>query len=282
MSERFEPMTFDDLEARLADLASALAFPTTPDLATAIGSRLRASAGSVTASSSAVPSSAVLPRPSLLPFRRSVRRSLLLAAALALLVVGAAFAVRFGLEFLSIELGPLPSVAPAPSHPPGALGADLRLGEPVALEAAEAAAPFEILVPADLGAPDAVYLGGVAQRGQVALVYTPRDGLPASSLLRGAGVLVTQNRGTQDEGLTHKLVDTGLATITPVNVDEAFGLWISGEPHFFWYLAPDGTTIEDSRRFVGDTLVWERDGILYRIEGAITLDRALEIARSMR
>ena len=30
------------------------------------------------------------------------------------------------------------------------------------------------------------------------------------------------------------------------------------------------------------TLAWERDGILYRIEGDITLARALEIATSMR
>jgi hypothetical protein len=33
---------------------------------------------------------------------------------------------------------------------------------------------------------------------------------------------------------------------------------------------------------VGDTLAWERNGVLYRIEGAITQERALEIARSMR
>ena len=44
----------------------------------------------------------------------------------------------------------------------------------------------------------------------------------------------------------------------------------------------DGEFIDDSRRLVGDTLAWERDGVLYRIEGAITLERALEIAASMR
>src|SRR3712207_7864772 len=48
-------------------------------------------------------------------------------------------------------------------------------------------------------------------------------------------------------------------------------VWISGEPHLFWYLAPDGTFIEESRRVVGNTLAWERDGILYRIEGDIPL-----------
>jgi hypothetical protein len=65
-------------------------------------------------------------------------------------------------------------------------------------------------------------------------------------------------------------------------VNGAPGLWISGAPHIFWYLTPDGEFIDESRRMVGDTLAWERDGILYRIEGAISLERALEIAVSMR
>ena len=120
MSDRLGPMPYDQLEARLADLATALAFPPTPDLAAAVGSRLRA------------PASELGARPRLLPFRGSVRRSLLLAAALALLVVGTAFAVRFGLELLSIESGPIPTPAPASAspHPPGALGAGLDLGRP--------------------------------------------------------------------------------------------------------------------------------------------------------
>jgi len=65
-------------------------------------------------------------------------------------------------------------------------------------------------------------------------------------------------------------------------MDGSLGVWISGQPHLFWYLAPDGSFIQENRRLVGDTLAWERDGVLYRIEGAITLSRALEIARSMR
>jgi hypothetical protein len=161
-------------------------------------------------------------------------------------------------------------------------GASLQLGRAMGLEEVESAAPFEVLVPAELGPPDAVYVGNVALRGQVAFVYAARDGLPASPLLNGAGLLVTQNRGEPDEGLAHKIVDTSDATVESVDVDGSPGVWISGEPHIFWYVAPDGTFITDSRRLVGDTLAWERDGVLYRIEGAITLERALEIARSLR
>ena len=44
MTGRFEPIKFDQLEAGLADLATSLAFPPTPDLASAVGVRLRAQA----------------------------------------------------------------------------------------------------------------------------------------------------------------------------------------------------------------------------------------------
>ena len=287
MSDRLTPMAQDDLEARLADLAAALAFPPTPDLATAVGARLRSSAGA------AVAPARRLPRPVPWRIRRSVPRSLLLAAALALLVVGGALAVRFGLELLSIQFGPIPSLAPSPSAPEPAagvspraetqqpLGAGLGLGRPLSVEEARAAATFNLLVPEELGLPDAAYVGGEALRGQVAFVYAPRADIPASSLLGGAGLLITQNRGQSDDALANKLVAAG-ATVEHVDVDGAPGVWISGQPHVFWYLGPNGAFIEDSRRVVGDTLAWERDGVLYRIEGAITVSRALEIARSMR
>jgi hypothetical protein len=279
VTDRFGSIAGDDLEARLVDLGPALAFPGTPDLAALVGARLR------------VPDTEPLATASPRPRRRSLLRALLLAAALALLVVGAAFGVRFGLELLSIETGPLPTSLPSPgasadaspgSTTSGQPGGGLGLGLLVDLDEAESSAPFPVLLPADLGPPDAVYLGGAALRGQVALVYAASDDMPASDLLGGAGLLVTQNRGEADDGLASKLAGANLATVDPVDVDGAPGVWISGQPHVFWYFDPDGVAIEDSRRLVGDTLAWERDGILYRIEGAIGLERALDIAASMR
>jgi hypothetical protein len=262
----------DHLEARLTDLATALAYPPTPDLATVVGSRLRAQAVTQGA------------RLRLLPSNRSWRRSLLLAAALVLLVVGSALAVRFGLELLSIEFGPIPTQVPATASlpPPAVSGANLGLGRKVGLEQADETSDFDLLIPELLGPPDAVYVSDVVLRGQVAYVYAPRDDLPESALLDGAGLLVTQNLGESDGGLAHKIVDSSAATVVAVEVDGAAGLWISGAPHVFWYLAPDGSFISESRRLAGDTLAWERDGVLYRIEGVIDLERAVEIARSLR
>ena len=129
---------------------------------------------------------------------RSVRRSLLLAAALALLLAGAALGVRFGLDLLQIEFGPAPSATastsgsgsspPSPrASAPAGLGVALGLGTRSTLDAVFADADFPILTPAQLGPPDAVFRGGDTLRGQIAFVYAPRPGIPASELLGGAG-----------------------------------------------------------------------------------------------
>ncbi len=73
-----------------------------------------------------------------------------------------------------------------------------------------------------------------------------------------------------------------LATVEPVDVDGAPGVWISGRAAPLLVPGARRLVHRGSRRLVGDTLAWERDGILYRIEGAITLEQALDIARSMR
>ena len=271
MSERLGLTTPQEIEAALVDLATAVAFPPTPDLAGAVGRRVRE--GRVA-------------RPSRRPILRSLPRSLLLAAAIALLVVGAVIGIRVGLDLLSIDFGPVPSPVPSSSTPATAgtersPGAGLGLGEPATLDEAGGLVPFAVSMPTALGPPDAIYVGGADLRGQLSFVYGAGPGLPASGLLGGAGLLITQNEGSPDDVLAHKLVDARIAKVEAVRVDGAPGYWISGDPHFFWYLAPDGTAIEDTRRLVGDTLVWERDGILYRIEGAITKERALAIAASM-
>ena len=86
-------------------------------------------------------------------------------------------------------------------------------------------ADFPVVVPDALGRPDAVYLGGPGLRGQVAFVYAVGEDLPASGLLNGAGLLLTQNRGDVDAGLANKIVDSGIGTVqrVEVGVDAAIG-----------------------------------------------------------
>jgi hypothetical protein len=287
MIERLGLSTLADLEVALTDLATAIELPQTPDVATAVGARLRASAPSAVQASQG-PAPMVRRR----PIVRSLRRSLLLAAAVTLLLVGGVLGVRFGLQLLKIDFGPLPSVSAPPAStaspanggtpaPSVEAGARLALGLRATLGEAIQSTGFPLLVPTDLGPPDEVYLGGTALRGQVAFGYRPRADLPADDLLAGLGLLITQNQGRLDEGLVHKIVDMNAGTVVPLEVDGAPGVWIAGEPHMFWYLDPDGEVIAGSDRRVSDTLAWQRDGILYRIEGADTMEQALEIARSM-
>jgi len=272
MIERFDLTTDDALEAALLDLGSAIELPPTPDIARAVAVRLQ-TAPAVRAER---------------PHRvRMLRRAVLLAAVLALLAAGVVVGLRFGLDLLHIEFGAIPTLtAPATTLEPSSAfdgpGATLGLGRATTLEEAREAAAFDLAEAAALGPPDQAYTGGPSLRGQVSFVYAATPDLPPSDLLDGAGLLITQNTGHSDDGLARKLVSSGMARLEPVSVDGARGYWITGEPHWFWYLAEDGEVIEDGRRLVGDTLVWERDGILYRIEGAIPKARALEIASTMR
>ena len=49
----------------------------------------------------------------------------------------------------------------------------------------------------------------------------------------------------------------------------------------FRYRDATGPEVQELTRLVGDTLVWERDGVTLRLEGAASLDQALVVAESM-
>ena len=86
---------------------------------------------------------------------------------------------------------------------------------------------------------------------------------------------VTSLPGRIDEGSFRKLVTAG-ATVTLVDVDGQPGYWIEGEPHVFMYLDPDGEIQE--ARLAGNTLVWQDGDVIWRVEGDISLARALDVA----
>ena len=52
----------------------------------------------------------------------------------------------------------------------------------------------------------------------------------------------------------------------------ANGYWLSGAEHTFVYLDRTGEYQQDRARLAANTLLWERDGMTYRLESA--LDRA--------
>ncbi|MHB8460307.1 MAG: hypothetical protein ACYDB6_09600 [Candidatus Limnocylindrales bacterium] len=285
------------LVSALADLASVLDIPPTPDIATAV--RVRLSEGGTRARRSRV----FAPWPSL-----RLRPTLLLVilALVALLVAaGVAAAIRFGLPGLEIIFsGPTPpsATALAPSSPTSSPSASaqassappspvpLDLGTPTTLAAAKSSVTFRVFV------PDAGTLGGTAPAvyfdsrvigGEVVLAYLAGPGLPAppsgpiGSAGQPFGLIVTESRGSVDEGLLGKVLGSG-TTVELVTVNGQAGFWISGRPHSLVILDASGQPLAVPLREVGDVLVWVQDGTLLRIESPLGLAGTLRIAQSIR
>ena len=59
------------------------------------------------------------------------------------------------------------------------------------------------------------------------------------------------------------------------------GWWVTGAPHEILIERPGGDIDSFSAAIAGDTLVFARDGTLYRLESALGKDATLAIARSM-
>jgi hypothetical protein len=239
------------LEARLGDLAGAVAWPPAPDLAAGVRAGIAARA------------------------RRRRLRLVLLAAALALaLVGGGAIAATPALRGAVIQWVPgLPQPSPS-SAPGGGTGADLSLGQRYPSVAdAERAAGFQAVVPAALGQPDEVWYR--SSTGVMALVYRPRPGLPPSSDPR-VGALVMEARASPDNPAFVKLVGQG-TTVTRTTVNGGPGLWITGAPHGFAFpIGAEGQT--DSFRLAGSVLLWNQAGLVVRIESGLDEGEALRIA----
>lgn len=245
-----------ELEHDLRELGAALAFPPTPDVASAVRRRLEAEV-----------------RP---PSRLERRRAFVVALAVLVVVIGAVMAVPpartaildwLGLRGVRIERTPT-----APGTTMRRLSeAELSLGERVTLREARERARYGILVPPDsLGEPDAVYFDPGAPGGQISFVY--RDG-------DDVRLLVSEFRAGIDEEFIQKSAGPG-TRIQSVVVNRRPAWWLEGEPHEFFYV--DRTTNQvrpETLRLATNTLLWVRGGRTLRIEGeGLARDEAVAIA----
>jgi hypothetical protein len=254
-----------DLHEELTALT--VEWPATPDLAAAVAERLAAERDEATR-------------------RRPARRPLAwrpaLAYGLALLAAGFALTMAVSpdarsavLEFLGLKSVKIERREPnAPPPRPGKLGSRLGLGRPATLEQASRRAPY-LRVPAapGLGRPDAVYLGD----GSVALVYGGRYGY-ARARSTGVALLVQEFPARIGEFIEKSLGQGARLERLRVSGDPAY--FITGA-HGFAYLRGRQVGFEE-QRLAGNTLLVERaDGLLVRVEGDLTRDRAVAIARSL-
>ena len=184
-----------------------------------------------------------------------------LAAVIAAVLVGGVLAVPdarstvfrwFGIESVEIR-------RQAPRATPGA---SLQLGTPTTI----ARLTVPVLQARDLGTPG-VY--------ETALP----DGSRAASLVYDGPILVQTFRA-QASPFIEKPIGTG-SKAERLEIDGATAFWITGS-HGFAYQSPTGFGFEQPR-IAGNTLLVERrDGLLLRIEGVQTRERAIELARSVQ
>ena len=167
-----------------------------------------------------------------------------------------------------------------PVRPTPAVGDDLRLGDPVSLAEARSRVGFEVMVPSELGAPDEVYFDEFVSDGQISLVYRERDDLPRApdSLV---GAIVTQFEADfLDQEFYEKFLGAS-ATVQEVTVSGVRGVWID-QAHAIIFRDADGRQDVEESRLSGPSLIWEKDGIVYRLESNLPVGRALIVAESLR
>jgi hypothetical protein len=119
------------------------------------------------------------------------------------------------------------------------------------------------MVPRELGPPDAVFLN---------------TDLHVSMVWEDEVVLLTQTAADGD--YAQKGIGPGTEIIA-VEVNGQQGLWLEGAQHTFSLLDPEGVPMDETTRLAHNVLLWNDDGIDFRLELTDDLERALEIAESL-
>jgi len=249
------------IEALLRSVAGDAAWPPTPDLRHAVVARIGGGA------TSPVPASAAgsWARP-----RVRLVRALVVATLALLLLAGVATALGFRLPGLDVVF--VETLPPA--------GSGLELGTALPLAEARVGEPPRVLVPGSLPEPQTAYVLGAGDARIVTLAWRAAQDRPT---LTGTDLelTVTAVEGRTDEVFLSKMLGPG-TTIEAVTVGGDRGWWIAGAPHDLLVMRPDGTARVLASRVAGDTLVFSRDGTLYRLESALGRDATLEVAASLR
>ena len=231
-----------ELERDLHEIGRLLAFPPEPDLVGRVRARL-----------------ATPPAPAR---RLPPRRVLVLAFAVLVVALGAAFAVAPArtaiLRFFHIggETVERVETLPRASRSSPVAG----LAGPMSLAQATERGGFRPLLPSSHGK-----------------VYAA-DGILATYL--GPRTVLTEARGNL--AFSKKAV-SGATRVEPVTVNGYDGLWISGGQHVVTYYGPGGLCCRTKVvRVAGNVLVWARGDLTLRIEGPLTRSQALSLAGSIR
>ena len=238
-----------ELEHALRQLGGMVEFPPEPDLAGGVRRRLGEAP----------------------PRRFAPRRLVVVALALLVVAVGAVMVVPSArtavLEWLGIEGVKVTRVETLPKV---SLLNDFGLGERVSLAEARQQAPWLVEPHLDsLDPPDQIYYSKSVPFGQVSFLWGSKTEVQ---------LLMTQATG---EAFAEKMVGTG-TDVEAADVDGRPGAWFTGDFHVFLYRDRRGEVRNETARLARNTLLWQHDQVTVRLEGELSKDEALEIARSVR
>ena|SRR5437762_2525550 len=299
MHDRFGAMAMSDadLEITLRDLASSLSIPAGSSgnaaLDPARRARIRIEEASAKRREPLLPGWIARARGPL-PGGR-LRRGLVLALVAVIVIAAIAGAIGLGLPGIRIVTAPSASAnasPAAPSGPPqsspsapsaspsvvGPPGSGMGLGDPIPVAGASTAVDIPVRLPTapGIGSPVSAWI----LDGRLSLVWPTNGALPATLEPR-VGLILSEFRGSLEPEYFQKVITPG-TTVTPVTVDGVTGYWISGAPHELIFVDEAGQPVFDTRRIVGNTLLWARDGVTYRLESGLDRAAAIALAGTLR
>jgi hypothetical protein len=238
----------DDLETALRDLGTRLDVPATPDVTDAVLSRLDEK-----------------------PVRWRPVHRLGAAAVAAVVALATAMVVSPAVRAAVYDLLRIGGVEihenqPAPTGLTPSVPEPLPDERDVSLDEAREAADFPLRLPTKLDQPGTVRLieGGRV----VSMAFASPQGQVRVDQFGGGLDPMFQKFASSDD-------------IHHVTVAGHPAIWVD-RPHFVVYSDRDGEPHQESARLAGSTLIWDDEGITYRVEGDLTESEALEIAESLQ
>jgi hypothetical protein len=254
---RMNRISVDQDEMNLRAIARAFPYPPTPDIARTVTLRLE---------------QRISPRPSFRLAWIAAALVVILAALLAIPPVRAQLAEWIQVGVVRIFLGgatPTPELTTTPQPSPTLLPSLLDLDGETTLDYARQLAGFPVLLPSyasDLGPPDHVFLQELDAPFLI-LVWVDHQhpGQVALSLQTFSPGSITAEKWD------------------PVTIDQTMvhgnsAVWVTGP-----YLIRLRNGNMDMRRLVdGNVLVWEQDGLTYRLETTLSMTEAVKIAESLK
>ena len=261
-AERLRALSDDELGARLR-VVTASSWPETPDVTAAVTTSIRGAERHP----SRIPLSLGLP---------SRRRTVLVIVAAVLALAAAALAAKLVIDIGAVSVQVLPG---RPTALPSVTASGADLGRPVTIERAAEIAGFRPGMPAELGPPARVWVDRTRPDfaptepvARIAMAWRPQPSLPRIHGSRyGAVLLVFEGEGNALTKTLFEQTDRYGEAI----VDGRIGFWTSG-PHELELLDPSGGT---SRFLVeGNVLLWQAEGLTYRLESMLPKSRAIHLA----